>query len=104
MASMRKLISRIYLIRHGSTPWNEVVRFRVSADIPLSEKGHAQAEALSRTIAHIPLAAVYSSQLLRARETAAILADSHHLIVQFLEDLRSVNYGSWEGHTEEEVA
>ncbi|MEI6309534.1 MAG: histidine phosphatase family protein [bacterium] len=100
---MSKTTARIYLVRHGSTAWNEIVRFRGVTDIPLSEKGRNQALALGRWFAGIPLSAIFSSPLIRAQETARAIAEQRHLPIMLRDGLRSVNYGSWEGQSEAEV-
>lgn len=96
-------MTTIYLVRHGSTAWNEQPRFRGLADIPLSDKGLQQAAALREALHDKALTAVYSSPLPRAVQTAEVLAAPHHLPIQLEADLRSVNYGEWEGKTEQEV-
>ncbi len=104
MPIMSKATTRIYLVRHGSTAWNEIIRFRGSTDIPLSENGRNQALALGRWFADSPLSAIFSSPLIRAQETARAISEPHHLPVLLRDGLRSVNYGSWEGQSETEVA
>ncbi len=96
-------LTTIYLVRHGSTAWNEQPRFRGLANIPLSDKGQRQAAGLCELLRNKPLAAVYSSPLLRAIQTAEILASAHTLKVSVEPDLRSVDYGRWEGKTEQEA-
>ncbi len=62
--------TRIYVVRHGETAWNRDNLFRGRADVPLNEKGRMQVDALGRRLGAIRLAAVYSSPLGRARQTA----------------------------------
>jgi|YelNatPaOPRAMG01_1025707.scaffolds.fasta_scaffold03878_17 broad specificity phosphatase PhoE len=100
----REIKTRLYLVRHGSTAWNEVVRFRGSADIPLSERGLKQAEALAYFLKDVPLLAIYTSPQRRAKHTAEIINKFHNLPLEERPELRSVNYGEWEGKLEEEVA
>ena len=75
-------MTRILLARHGETEWNAVRRVQGWTDIPLSEKGQAQAEALAQRLSRTPLAAVYSSDLSRAVQTAAPVAARQGLTVQ----------------------
>lgn len=96
-------MTTIYLVRHGSTAWNEQPRFRGLANIPLSDKGLRQAAGLRELLRSKPLVAVYSSPLLRAVQTAEVLASAHDRKVSVEPDLRSVDYGRWEGMTEEEA-
>jgi broad specificity phosphatase PhoE len=93
----------LVLVRHGETDWNRENRFQGHADIPLNEAGRAQARALVRELAAESFHAVYSSPLLRAYETAAILAESLELHVERADDLMEVDVGSWSGLTRVEV-
>lgn len=93
----------ILIARHGQSDWNAARRWQGHADRPLTQKGREQAHALAARIAHIELAAVYSSDLRRARETAEVVADSQALDVQVEPDLREVDVGSWSGLTRVEA-
>ncbi len=95
--------SRLYLIRHGETSWNKETRFQGQVDILLSERGIEQAEALSKRLAGRQFAACFSSNLSRARETAAIVAKPHNIPVKAVPDLQEMNFGYWEGLTVEEI-
>ncbi len=94
---------RLVLVRHGETIWNEEQRLQGATDVPLSERGRAQAARLAGRLAAEPFVAIYSSDLLRASETAAILAAAHDLPVQHDPRLREQSKGIWEGLTWEEV-
>ncbi|MBC7223858.1 MAG: histidine phosphatase family protein, partial [Anaerolineae bacterium] len=96
--------THVILIRHGQTDWNVEPRFRGTADIPLNEAGVAQAEALARRLASEPIAAVYSSPLRRATQTAEIIAQPHGLPVEAVQGFASADYGQWEGMLVAEVA
>lgn len=95
--------TRIYLLRHGQTAWNAEGRLQGRIDSPLSALGRAQAARLARALAHLPLAAVYSSPLSRARHTAEAIAVPHGLRVVTLDSLREVGLGVWEGLTMAEI-
>ncbi|MCR4429056.1 MAG: histidine phosphatase family protein [Caldiserica bacterium] len=99
-----ELETQIFIVRHGSTAWNEVVRFRGSADIPLSERGIEQAQVLARYLKEFPFSAIFTSPQRRAIQTVEILNQYHNLPIQERPELKSVNYGTWEGKLEEEVA
>ncbi len=96
-------MTRILLARHGETEWNAVRRVQGWTDIPLSEKGRAQAEALAHRLARTPLAAVYSSDLSRAAQTAAPTAARQGLTVQTMPELREKGFGAWEGLTQTDL-
>ncbi len=90
-------MTRILLARHGETEWNAIRRVQGWTDIPLSAKGQAQAEALAARLSKTHLAAVYSSDLSRAVQTAAPSAKQHGLTVQPVPGLREKGFGDWEG-------
>jgi len=87
----------IYLVRHGQTVWNEEGRLCGSSDVPLSDEGLAQARKLAARLKDIGIAAIYSSPLLRARQTAEEIAAYHRVEVRIEPDLREIDYGDWEG-------
>jgi 2,3-bisphosphoglycerate-dependent phosphoglycerate mutase len=87
------------IARHGETAWNREGRFQGHADLPLSDEGRAQARALADELADVPLAAVYSSDLRRALETAEEVARRKGVEVQPVRELREVDVGEWSGLT-----
>ncbi|MGE5259161.1 MAG: histidine phosphatase family protein [Hyphomicrobiales bacterium] len=97
-------MTRFCLIRHGQTEWNLAGRYQGQSDVPLNEKGRAQARALAWQFRKLPFAAVYSSDLQRARETAEIIAAALHLPVTADIRLREINQGEWEGQLVETIA
>jgi broad specificity phosphatase PhoE len=96
-------VTTILLARHGETDWNRAGRFQGHADPPLNETGRAQAGELARALQAEELAAVYSSPLRRALETAEIVAGSHGVEAIPVAGLREVDVGSWSGLTRAEV-
>ena len=96
-------MTTILIARHGESDWNRDRRWQGHADRPLTDLGREQARALADRLAVTELDAVYSSDLERARETAAIVAESHELSVRELSDLREVDVGSWSGLTRAEA-
>lgn len=96
-------MTRILLARHGETDWNAIRRVQGWTDIPLSERGLVQAETLARRLARTPLAAVYSSDLSRAAQTAAPAAARQGLTVQTMPELREKGFGEWEGLTQADL-
>jgi 2,3-bisphosphoglycerate-dependent phosphoglycerate mutase len=96
-------VTTILLARHGETDWNRENRFRGHADPPLNQAGRAQAVELSEVLAEDELAAVYSSPLRRALETAVVVAAARGLEPVPVDGLREVDVGSWQGLTRAEV-
>ena len=96
-------MAKVIFVRHGETAWNHVKRYQGHSDIPLNETGMQQAEMVARRLASEPIAAVYSSDLLRAAQTAEIIAGVHSLQPIVLSELREVNFGLWEGLTYEQI-
>jgi probable phosphoglycerate mutase len=94
---------RLLLWRHGQTAWNAEHRFQGHSDVPLDATGHDQARRTSRYLAALYPAAIYSSDLVRAVETAEYLARLTELPVQLEKDLRERGGGSWEGLTDAEI-
>ncbi len=95
---------RLVVVRHAETEWNRARRYQGWQDTPLSELGRAQAEAAGRLLAAQKLAAVWSSPLERARETAAAIAAPHGLAVREEPAFREMRFGEWEGLTRDEVS
>ena len=96
-------MTTILLVRHGETDWNVERRVQGHSDTPLNDTGREQARALGAELAGEPIDAVYSSDLLRAHETANIVAGPRGLEVTALRELRERNFGTWEGLTDAEV-
>ena len=101
-------MTRIILVRHGQTAWNVGAgageRFRGRTDLPLDDTGLAQARALAERLADYPIAAIYSSPLRRAIETAQPTAQQLGLTAQSLPAIIDINYGDWQGLSNLEVA
>ena len=93
----------LVLVRHGETDWNAANRFQGHADPPLNETGRAQARALASELRREVFAALYTSPLQRAAETAAIVGHEQGLEPRPDDALKEVNVGSWSGLTREEV-
>jgi len=96
-------ITRICLVRHGETDWNAAHRIQGHTDIPLNEKGIAQATATAQALKTVQFNAVYCSDLQRATETARIVATQLQLAVQFDARLRERHFGAIQGLTWEEA-
>lgn len=96
-------MAEILLARHGETDWNIERRVQGHTDRPLNATGLEQARVLAAQLAHEPLVAIYASDLLRARDTAVIVAEQHGLDVRLDPDLREKHFGTWEGLTDIEI-
>jgi probable phosphoglycerate mutase len=95
---------RLLLLRHGRTAWNAVGRAQGHADVELDATGHDQASRAARHLAALRPAAIWSSDLLRARQTAEYLATGTGLPVKYDERLREYDVGQRQGLTLEEFA
>ncbi len=97
------MTTRFILIRHGQTEWNRVERFRGHADLPLNETGMAQAKQIAARLAGEKIAALYSSPLRRALQTAQPMSDGNHLEIQKHDGLLDIDFGALEGMTIEDA-
>ena len=95
--------AQLIVLRHGRTAWNATGRFQGQADIGLDERGRAQAERAAELLAELAPTEIHSSDLSRARQTAAPLAARCGLPVHTDERLREIHVGTWEGLTIEEM-
>jgi 2,3-bisphosphoglycerate-dependent phosphoglycerate mutase len=92
-------LTRILAIRHGETAWNRDTRIQGHTDIELNDHGRWQAAQLADALRDEPIAAVYASDLLRARETAQAVARTRGQAVASHTGLRERGFGQFEGHT-----
>ena len=88
---------KVYLIRHGETLWNREGRCQGVTDVPLTEEGYHQARSLANALRGESLSLILSSPLMRARETAAVIAEPHGLTVETATELQEWNQGEFEG-------
>lgn len=97
--------TELWLVRHGQTDWNLTGRWQGQAsDAPgLNETGKAQAFAVRDKLREGSFSAVYSSDLLRARQTAEAIAEPLGLKVNLEPRLREMNLGAWEGMLSEAI-
>ena len=87
----------LILIRHGETDWNRSGRCQGVADIVLNENGKKQARELAHSLKDHKIKAIYSSDLIRARETAEHIAEHHDLSIRLEPGLQEMNQGELEG-------
>lgn len=87
----------LYLVRHGQTDWNIDGLTQGQTDIPLNAEGIKQAQILAKQLKNIKFDAVFSSDLIRAKKTAQIIALERKMVVETSRLLRERRYGKQEG-------
>ncbi|KVT69342.1 phosphoglycerate mutase [Burkholderia ubonensis] len=100
--------TQILFIRHGETAWNRIKRIQGHIDIPLADSGLAQAQRLAVRLARetrdgARVDAIYSSDLMRAQQTAQPAADALGLPLVLRAGLRERAYGVFQGHDSTEI-
>jgi broad specificity phosphatase PhoE len=93
----------ILLARHGETTENRERRFQGQKDVPLNDRGREQARALADLAAREDLAALYTSTLARARETAEIVGERIGLEPRPDDRLKEVDVGEWQDRLKDDV-
>ncbi|HEX2171292.1 MAG TPA: histidine phosphatase family protein [Dehalococcoidia bacterium] len=102
-------MTRLILIRHGETEWNQIGLVQGWTDVPLTDKGRRQAAALAAAVEPLRPVVVFSSDSGRAFDTAEIMRNglvAHGQIlppVLIRKDLREINRGVWEGRNWQEI-
>lgn len=87
----------IYIVRHGESEWNVKGLIQGQSDSLLTIEGEKQALLLSKELKNIMFDAIYSSDLVRAKRTADILAIKRNLSIQTSKALLERNFGQLEG-------
>jgi len=95
--------TRVYLFRHGEPALAETRRFIGHLDVPLSPRGEAQCVAQSARLREVPLAALYTSDLVRARRSGELLGAPRALTPTAVPALREMAMGRWEGLTAAQI-
>lgn len=88
---------KLYIIRHGETPWNTELRLQGQTDIELNENGRALAAKAAKGMEHIPFDMAISSPLRRAVETAQIVLGGREIPLMTDERIREIGFGVMEG-------
>lgn len=96
---------RLYLVRHGQTAWNETGRIQGHSDVPLDSVGIWQAQQVAQWLVECVRnpQGVYTSDLLRATQTATPIAHALQVPLSLEPRLRERHWGDWEGLTLDEV-
>lgn len=97
-------MTRLLVVRHGRTSWNEMGRFTGQMDPPLDAAGRAQARALARLLRGVRIDLALTSDLIRAEETARTILEGRGLPLLLEPRLREASFGRWEGLTYAEIA
>ncbi len=95
-------MTTFYIVRHGETEWNVQGLMQGHTDSPLTETGLKQAQKLAKELRHIHFDSAFSSDLLRAKRTAEIIALEKEIAVQATKKLRERHFGKYEGRPLEE--
>lgn len=93
----------LIVVRHGETVWNREKRMQGTTDTQLSDVGREQARALGRRLACRAFAALYTSDLSRARDTARVIAEHTGRDIVMDPRLQERRFGIFEGLTVEEI-
>jgi broad specificity phosphatase PhoE len=93
----------VILVRHGQTDENVSGRISGQGPVPLNARGQEQARLVAEALAPLGVNYIFSSPLVRARQTAEFLAARLQKSIEEIPDLREVGYGDWEGKTFNEM-
>lgn len=94
---------QLLLIRPGATEYDQQGRIQGTLDIPLSEDGRQQVQALAESVRELQIAALYASPCQSAEQTAELLAEDLQLKAKTVDKLQNLDYGLWQGLLVEEV-
>lgn len=95
--------TRLIAIRHGETAWNVNTRLQGHLDIGLNDRGLWQANRVAQALADEPISAIYTSDLMRARDTANAVASVSGQALQTHTGLRERHFGELQGQTHAEI-
>lgn len=95
------MLSHLYLIRHGETAWSLSGQHTSYSDIPLTEKGEADARHLAQRLGSVRFNQVFTSPRLRARQTCELAGFGSRSKIE--PDLAEWNYGDYEGRRTGEI-
>ena len=93
----------LHLIRHGQTNWNEERRAQGQSESALTYKGKVQALELGKKISHMKFDQIFCSSSLRTRQTAELIFPNQALNIQYLDSLKEIFLGSWEGRLYKDI-
>ena len=90
-------MTELWLVRHGQTDWNLEGRLQGQLDVPLNETGLQQVRSLAEQLKVSKFSAIFSSDLMRARQTAGIISEALGLPVVYDRRLREIHQGDVQG-------
>jgi probable phosphoglycerate mutase len=93
----------IYIVRHGTTPWNEKKKLQGSVDKELNEAGRRVARLTGEGVRDIPFDRIYSSPLKRAYETAELIRNGREIPIDTDDRLKEIDFGDYEGQCATEL-
>ena len=96
-------MSRVVLIRPGSTDYDEQDRIQGTLDVPLNARGSQEAVETAEAIRQIPIKVIYSGNEESARATARAIGEATGVRVRDLAKLHNLNHGLWQGLQVDEV-
>ena len=96
-------MTTLYIVRHGETDLNRAGRFCGSTDMPLNERGLAQAQTLREPMSKIELDRIYSSPLDRAVKTAECIRGGRNIEIITENGLQEIDCGKWETLRRDEI-
>ncbi len=93
----------IYFLRHGETSYSQTGGYCGITDPDLTPAGYAMAEAFGAVYKALSWQAIYCSPMKRTIATARPLCEAVGLEMQLRDGLKEINYGEWEGQTQDEI-
>jgi len=90
-------MTRLVVVRHGQTDWNNINRIQGRVDVPLNEEGLKEARKIGSQLSGEKLDLIFSSELSRSYITAEEIARHHKLKIKKARELNELNQGLWEG-------
>jgi len=97
-------IMELHLIRHGQTNWNVQRRIQGQSESILTDLGIHQAQVLGERLGHLDFDQVFCSTSLRTRQTAEHIFKHRDFNIEYLDSLREIGMGPWEGRLHDAVA
>lgn len=96
-------MKKIFLVRHGESKWNVLKKIQGQQDVPLTDRGKSQAYQIGDRLLSEKIDSIYSSDLKRAYDTAAIIGKKLQIDVNPMTELREINFGQWEGASYDKI-